>query len=67
MPSPRFDQRGYIDLGEFPASNAGSTTWQRARQYSAVSRCWPRGRDQGAITNAEREVYFGKTQFTALA
>jgi GSH-dependent disulfide-bond oxidoreductase len=63
--SPRFDQRGYLDLGEFPAVKrwfdavAARPAVQRGVQVLAE------GRDQSAITAAEREVYFGKTQFQA--
>jgi GST-like protein len=63
MASPRFDQRGYLDLGEFRAVKrwfdimAARPGVQRGVQVLAE------GRDQSAITDAEREVYFGKTQF----
>jgi GSH-dependent disulfide-bond oxidoreductase len=62
-PSPRFDQRGYIDLGEFPNVKrwfdaiAARPAVQRGLQVLASAR------EQKTITNAEREVYFGKTQF----
>ena len=65
MPSPRFDQRGYIELGEFPAVKrwfdemAARPGVQRGVQVLAE------GRDTSAITDAERENYFGKTQFAA--
>jgi GST-like protein len=65
MRTPRFDQRGYLDLSEFPAVKrwfdavAARPAVQRGVQVLAE------GRDQKAITDAEREVYFGKTQFQA--
>jgi GST-like protein len=65
LASPRFDQRGYLDLGEFPAvkrwfdAMAARPGVQRGVQVLAE------GRYQSAITDAEREVYFGKAQFQA--
>ncbi|HWD60038.1 MAG TPA: glutathione S-transferase N-terminal domain-containing protein [Stellaceae bacterium] len=63
--SPRFDARGYIDLGEYP-------NVKRWYDEIAARPAVQRGlavltelRDQRTITDAEREVYFGKTQFQA--
>jgi GST-like protein len=64
-PSPRFDQRGYIDLGEFPHVKrwfdaiAARPAVQRGLDVLATAR------EQQAITDTEREIYFGKTQFQA--
>jgi GST-like protein len=63
--SPRFSARGYIELGEYPAVQrwfdaiAARPAVQRGVAVLAESR------DQTAISDAEREVYFGKTQFAA--
>ncbi len=64
-PSPRFDRRGYIELGEFPHVKrwfdaiAARPAVQRGLDVLASAR------EQRAITDTEREVYFGKTQFQA--
>ncbi len=62
-PSTRFDERGYIDLGEYP----GVKRWHDEMMVRpAVQRglaVLAKAREQKAITDAEREVYFGKTQF----
>jgi GSH-dependent disulfide-bond oxidoreductase len=65
MPSPRFDQRGYIDLDEFPAVKRW---FYEIEDRPAVQRgllVLADAREQTTITDAEREVYFGKTQFQA--
>src|ERR1700733_9516425 len=64
-PSPRFDQRGYIDLGKYPAVKRW---FDEISARPAVQRglaVLENAREQKAITEAEREVYFGKTQFAA--
>ena len=64
-PSPRFDQRGYIDLAEYPNVKRW---YDEINARPAVQRgleVLTNVRDQTAITDAEREVYFGKTQFQA--
>jgi len=61
-PSPRFDGRGYINLDEFP----NVKRWFDAiAARPAVKRGLAVLSDQrpSAITDAERENYFGKTQF----
>ena len=63
--SPRFDERGYVELGEYPAVKrwydeiAARPAVQRGLKVLAEAR------DQTQITKAEREVMFGKTQFAA--
>jgi GST-like protein len=63
--SPRFDERGYLDLGEYPAVKrwydeiAARPAVQRGL---AVLSDWP---GQKPISDAEREFTFGKTQFAA--
>ncbi|MGH7092413.1 MAG: glutathione binding-like protein, partial [Stellaceae bacterium] len=62
-PSPRFDVRGYINLDEFSNVKrwfdaiAARPAVKRGLQVLAAAR------DQKTITDAEREIYFGKTQF----
>jgi GSH-dependent disulfide-bond oxidoreductase len=63
--SPRFDQRGYIDLGEFPAVKRWFDEMAARPAVRRGVQVLAEGRDQGAITDKEREVYFGKTQFAA--
>jgi len=63
--SSRFDERGYIDLGEFPNVKRW---YDEIAARPAVERgleVLTQVREQRAITDAEREVYFGKTQFSA--
>jgi GSH-dependent disulfide-bond oxidoreductase len=63
--SPRFDERGYIDLAEFPHVKRW---YDEIAARPAVQRgldVLTQVREQRAITEAEREVYFGKTQFQA--
>jgi GST-like protein len=61
--SPRFDERGYLDLSEYPAvkrwydATAARPAVQRGLAVLADAPV------QGQITDAEREVTFGKTQF----
>ena len=64
-PSPRFDERGYIDLGEFPAVRRWYDEIEARPAVQRGVKVLTEARDQSAITNAEREVYFGKTQFQA--
>src|SRR5436190_1645692 len=62
-PSPRFAERGYVDLGEYPAMKrwydeiAARPAVQRGLAVPAG------GPAQSPITDAEREITFGKTQF----
>jgi GST-like protein len=63
--SSRFDERGYIDLGEFPSVKRW---YDEIAARPAVERgleVLTQVREQRAITDAEREIYFGKTQFSA--
>jgi GST-like protein len=61
--SPRFAQRGYLDLKNYPAVKrwydeiAARPAVQRGLAVLAD------GRAQGPITDTERENTFGKTQF----
>jgi GST-like protein len=63
--SPRFAERGYIDLNGYPAVKrwydemAARPAVQRGLAVLADTRV------QGQITDAERENTFGKTQFAA--
>jgi GST-like protein len=62
-PSPRFDERGYVTLGEYPAIKrwydeiAARPAVQRGLAVLAG------GPAQSPITDAEREITFGATQF----
>ena len=64
-PSSRFAERGYIDLDEYPAVKrwydeiAARPAVQRGLAVLAEAQ------RPGQITDAEREVTFGKTQFVA--
>ncbi len=63
--SPRFDERGYINLDEYPNVKRW---YDEIAARPAVQRglaLLTEVREQKAITEAEREVYFGKTQFQA--
>jgi GST-like protein len=63
--SPRFDERGYIDLAEYPNVKRW---YDEIAARPAVQRglaLLTEVREQTTITAAEREVYFGKTQFQA--
>ena len=65
QPSPRFDDRGYIDLAEYPNVKRW---YDEIDARPAVQRglaVLTELREQRTITDAEREVYFGKTQFQA--
>ena len=61
--SPRFDERGYIELGDYPAVKrwydaiAARPAVQRGLAVLAKSR------DEAPITDTERENTFGATQF----
>src|SRR5262249_5516254 len=61
--SPRFDERGYLDLNEYPAVKR----WYDAiAARPAVQRgvaVLSNALVQAPITDTEREVTFGKTQF----
>jgi GST-like protein len=48
-----------------PRPSAGTTKWRRGPRCSAVSPYWPTGRGRCSSPNAQRENYFGKTQFAA--
>jgi GST-like protein len=61
--SSRFDERGYIDLGDYPAVNRWCGAIEARPAVQRGLAVLAEARDQNAITNAEREVYFGKTQF----
>jgi len=63
--SPRFDERGYIDLTKYPNVKRW---YDEIAARPAVRRgleILTNVREQKTITEAEREVYFGKTQFQA--
>jgi GST-like protein len=64
-PSPRFDERGYIDLGEFPHLMRWFDEISARPAVQRGLQVLENVREQKAITDAEREVYFGKTQFQA--
>jgi GST-like protein len=63
--SPRFAERGYLDLNDYPAVKrwydeiAARPAVQRGLAVLAEAQ------RPGQITDAEREVTFGKTQFAA--
>jgi GST-like protein len=62
-PSPRFDERGYLDPNEYPAVKRWYDT---IAARSAVQRglaVLSNALVQAPITDTEREVTFGKTQF----
>jgi len=63
--SPRFTGRGTLDLDDYPAVKRW---YDEIAARPAVQRglaVLAEGRDQSQITEAEREVMFGKTQFAA--
>jgi GSH-dependent disulfide-bond oxidoreductase len=63
--SPRFAERGYIDLGQYAAVKRW---YDEISARPAVQRglaVLSEAREQKQITEAEREVMFGKTQFAA--
>ena len=63
--SSRFDERGYVDLGDFPAVKRWCDEIEARPAVQRGLQVLADARDQKAITDAEREVYFGKTQFAA--
>jgi GSH-dependent disulfide-bond oxidoreductase len=63
--SPRFDQRGYIDLAEFAHVKRWFDTMMARPGVQRGLQVLENAREEKAITEAEREVYFGKTQFQA--
>jgi len=64
-PSPRFDQRGYIELGEFPHVKRWFDTMMARPGVQRGLQVLENAREEKTITDAERENYFGKTQFQA--
>jgi GST-like protein len=64
-PSPRFDKRGYIDLAEFPHVKRWFDTMMARPGVQRGLQVLENAREEKTITDAEREVYFGKTQFQA--
>jgi GST-like protein len=63
--SPRFDERGYLDLGEYPAVKRW---YDEIAARPAVQRgvaVLSGGPGQKPISDIEREFTFGKTQFAA--
>jgi len=64
-PSPRFAERGYVALGDYPAVKR----WYDEITARPAVQCGlavlSESREQKQITEAEREVMFGKTQFAA--
>jgi GSH-dependent disulfide-bond oxidoreductase len=63
--SDRFADRGYLDLGDYPAVKRWSDAIEARPAVQRGLNVLADARDQTAITNAEREVYFGKIQFAA--
>jgi GST-like protein len=61
--SARFAERGYIDLGAYPAVRRWFDEIAARPAVQRGIRVLAEGRDQNAITDTERENYFGKTQF----
>jgi GST-like protein len=64
-PSPRFDERGYIDLGDYPAVKRWCDAIEARPAVQRGLAVLTEAREQRGITDTEREVYFGKTQFAA--
>jgi len=62
-PSPRFDQRGYIELAEFPHVKRWFDTMMARPGVQRGLQVLENAREEKVITDAERENYFGKTQF----
>ena len=63
QPTPRFDERGYLDLGDYPAVRRWFDEMAARPAVQRGVAVLAEGRDQHAISDAEREVYFGRTQF----
>jgi GST-like protein len=63
--SSRFAERGYIDLGDYPAVKRWLDEIEARPAVQRGLKVLADAREQKAISDAEREVYFGKTQFQA--
>ena len=64
-PSSRFDDRGYLDLGEFPALKRWSDEIEARPAVQRGLAVLSDAQRPGKITDEEREITFGKTQFAA--
>jgi GST-like protein len=63
--SSRFDERGYIDLGEFPAVKRWCAEIEARPAVQRGLQVLSDAQRPGKITDEEREITFGKTQFQA--
>ena len=64
-PSARFGERGYVELGDYPAVKRWHDEMAARPAVLRGLKVLADAREQSAITNAEREIYFGKSQFQA--
>src|SRR5689334_4752943 len=62
--SPRFAERGYIDLGEYPAVKRWYDEIAARPGVQRGVAVLAKNRDEAPITDTERENTFGATQFT---
>jgi GST-like protein len=64
-PSSRFDDRGYLDLAEFPALKRWSDQIEARPAVQRGLAVLSDAQRPGKITDEEREITFGATQFQA--
>jgi GST-like protein len=61
--SSRFDERGYVDLGDYPAVKRWHDEIEARPAVQRGLKVLADAQRPGKITDAEREITFGKTQF----
>jgi GST-like protein len=63
--SSRFDERGYVDLGDYPAVRRWHDEIEARPAVQRGLAVLADAQRPGKITDTEREITFGKTQFAA--
>ena len=63
--SSRFDERGYLDLGDYPGVKRWNDEIEARPAVQRGLKVLADAQRPGKITDAEREITFGKTQFAA--